>query len=74
MRKIITFLFLVILIIPLGVLAKTPNQEEITKVINSIENVQVDENIIIKSTTIKNDKIQLEISENENIITKVCKY
>ena len=70
MRKIITFLFLVILIIPLGVLAKTPNQEEITKVINSIENVQVDENIIIKSTTIKNNKIQLEISENENIITK----
>ena len=74
MKKIVAFLFLVILIIPLGVLAKTPNQEEIMKVINSIENVQVDENIIIKSTKVKDNTIQLEISENGNTILKEIPY
>ena len=74
MKRIITFLFLLIVIIPTIVQAKTPNQEEIIKVINSIQNVQVDENIIIKSSTIKEDKIELEISENGSIMTKEIPY
>ena len=74
MRKIITFLFLVILIIPLGVIAKTPNQEEIIKVINSIENVQVDDSIIIKKATIKDKMIELELSENDKDLIKEIPY
>ena len=74
MRKVITFLFLMILIIPLGVLAKTPNQEEITKINNLIENVQLDDKIAIKSTKVKDNTIQLEISENGNTILKEIPY
>ena len=74
MKKIGILLFLLVVMIPIGVLAKTPNQEEIVKVINSIENVQVDDNIIIKKATIKDSTIELEIIENDQTITKEIPY
>ena len=74
MKRIITFLFLLLVIIPIGVLAKTPNQEELIKVINSIQNVQVDDDIIINSTTIGKNKIQIEKTKNGNIILEEIPY
>ncbi len=74
MKRIITLLFLLLVIIPIGVLAKTPNQGEVIKVINSIQNVQVDDDIIINSSTITTSQIQLEILKNGNNISETIPY
>jgi len=62
--KKLKYLVLLLLLFPITVCAKTPNKEETIKVIESIENVQVDEGIIIYSAEYDEDKIILNINDN----------
>ena len=74
--KKLKYLFLLLLLLPITVFAKTPNKEETIKVIESIENIQVDDGIIIYSAKYENDKIILNINDNgtNKQIPIICKF
>lgn len=61
MKKIL-LLVILLLLFPIGVYAKTPTKDEALEIIGEIENVLVDENIKIESTTVTNDKIIFKIN------------
>ena len=63
-KTIILILFLYSILIPLQIKAKTPTKEETMKIIDDIENIQVDDDIRIKSTEIQNNTIILNIEKD----------
>ena len=63
MKKVL--LFLVLLLFPIVVFAKTPNKEETFKVIKGIANVSVSEDIKIEYTKIDDDNIYFIINDEE---------
>ena len=63
MKKVL--LFIVLLLFPIIVFAKTPNKEETFKIIKDIKNVSVSENIKIESTDIDSDNIIFVIDNKE---------
>lgn len=63
-RTILLILFLYSILIPLQIKAKTPTKEETMKIIDDIENIQVDDNIKIKSSEIKNNSIILNLEKD----------
>ncbi|MBQ9019372.1 MAG: hypothetical protein IJ097_03605 [Bacilli bacterium] len=66
MKKVL--LILVLLLFPMIVNAKTPNLEETLKVIKNIENVLVDENIKIESTSVDDNNIIFNINGEKKMI------
>lgn len=65
MKKVILLiLILYSILIPLQIKAKTPTKEETMKIIDDIENIQVDDDIKIKSSEIQNNTIILNIEKN----------
>lgn len=71
--KKLKYLILLLLLLPITVFAKTPNKEETIKVIESIENVQVDDGIIIYNISFENGKMILNLSDN-GVSTKQILY
>ena len=63
-KTILLILFLYSILIPLQIKAKTPTKEETMKIIDDIENIQVDDDIRIKSTEIQNNTIILNIEKD----------
>ena len=74
MKKIILIPIFLLLILPFMVYAKTPNKEETLKVIEKIENIQVDDNIVIKNISIGTDKFTMTIDNNGEFIQKEIEY
>lgn len=72
--KKLKYLILLLLLLPITVYAKTPNKEETIKVIESIENVQVDDGIVIYNTSIEEVKIGLNLNDNGVVATKKIGY
>lgn len=72
--KKLKYLILLLLLLPITVFAKTPNKEETIKVIESIENVQVDDGIVIYNTSIEEVKIGLNLNDNGVVATKKIGY
>ena len=72
MRKILCIIL--ILLFPISIYAKTPNQEETKKVITNIENVQVDDNTKILDISLSKDYIILNMEENQKYQQKKLKY
>ena len=72
--KKLKYLILLLLLLPITVLAKTPNKQETIKVIKSIENIQVDDNVIIYNVEIDNNKITLNINDNGVDAKKTLNY
>lgn len=65
MKKVILLiLILYSIMIPLQIKAKTPTKEETMKIIDDIENIQVDDDIRIKSTEIQNNTIILNMEKD----------
>ena len=65
MKKAILLILLIYsVLIPLQPKAKTPTKEETMKIIDAIENIQVDENVKIKSSEIQNNTIKLNIERD----------
>lgn len=73
MKKII-LVIIVLLLLPIMVYAKTPNKEETLKVIEKIENIQVDDNIVIKNISIGDNKFTMILNNDGNIEQKEIKY
>ena len=63
-KTILLILLLYSILIPLQIKAKTPTKEETMKIIDDIENIQVDDDIRIKSTEIQNNTIILNIEKD----------
>jgi len=63
-RAIILILFLFCMFIPLHINAKTPTREETMKIIAEIKNIQVDDDIKITSSEIKDNIIILNIEKS----------
>ena len=63
-RAFLIILFLYSILIPLQIKAKTPTKEETMKIIDDIENIQVDDDIKIKSSEIQNNSIILNIEKD----------
>ena len=72
--KKLKYLILLLLLVPITVFAKTPNKDETIKVIENIENVQVDEGIIIYSVSVDNKNIILNINDNGVVTEKKIEY
>ena len=72
MKKIIYFV--VLLLLPICVFAKTPNKEETTKFIENITNVQVDDGIKIYNVSVDDNEIVLNINDNGIITEKRIAY
>lgn len=72
--KKLKYLILLLLLFPITVCAKTPNKDETIKVIESIENVQVDDGIIIYNVDVDNNKMILNLSDNGNTTQKEINY
>ena len=72
--KKLKYLILLLLLVPITVFAKTPNKDETIKVIESIENVQVDEGIVIYNVSIDDIRLSLNINDNGTITTKDINY
>lgn len=73
MKKII-LVIIVLLLLPIMVYAKTPNKEETLKVIEKIENIQVDDNIVIKNISIGDNKFTIILNNDGNIEQKEINY
>ena len=71
--KKIKYLIL-LLLLPVVVFAKTPNQEETTKFIENIENVQVDDGVKIYNVSMDDRYIIINISENGIVTEKRVNY
>ena len=63
MKKLL-FLLVVLLLFPITVFAKTPNQEETIKVIKSISNVTVIDGVTIESTDVDDQNVIFTINGN----------
>jgi len=63
MKKLL-FLIVVLLLFPITVFAKTPNQEETIKVIKSISNVTVIDGVTIESTDVDDQNVIFTINGN----------
>ena len=74
MKKIKYLILLLLLLLPIAVYAKTPNKEETLKVIEKIENIQVEDNSYIKNISIGEDKFTLIMEVNGNFIEKNINY
>lgn len=72
--KKLKYLILLLLLVPITVFAKTPNKDETIKVIESIENVQVDEGIIIYNVSIDQIRFDLNVNDNGIITNKSINY
>lgn len=72
--KKLKYLILLLLLVPITVFAKTPNKDETIKVIESIENVQVDEGIVIYNVSIDDIRLSLNINDSGTIATKDINY
>ena len=72
--KKLKYLILLLLLLPITVLAKTPNKEETIKVIEAIENVQVDDGIIIYNASVEGIRINLNLSDNGINTTKKINF
>ena len=74
MKKIKYIILLLLLLFPITIYAKTPNKEETLKVIEQIENIQVEDNSYIKNISIGEDKFTLIMEVNGNFIEKDINY
>ena len=72
--KKLKYLILLLLLLPITVYAKTPNKEETIKVIESIENIQVDDGIIIYKASIDGIRINLNLSDNGIVTNKKINF
>ena len=65
MMKKQVLLLLVLCLLPMSVFAKTQTKEDLLKTIEKIENVQVDDDIKILSTSVEKKSIYFMMEENE---------
>lgn len=72
--KKLKYLILLLLLVPITVFAKTPNKDETIKVIENIENVQVDEGIIIYNISTDGIRFSLNINDSGVVTTKKINY
>lgn len=74
MKKIKYIILLLLLLFPITIYAKTPNKEETLKVIEQIENIQVEDNSYIKNISIGEDKFTLIMEINGDFVEKNINY
>ena len=58
-------LIICILLLPLSVFARTTTKEDLISLINSFENIQVDDNVMILSTEVQEEVIEVTLLEND---------
>ena len=73
MKKIF-LLLLLLCILPTSVFAKANTKETVLEAIQSIKNVQVEEDIIINKVTVTDNTISMELLNNNILETKDISY
>ena len=72
MKKLL--FILIVLFVPLIVSAKATTKEGVMETISTIQNTQVDDEVVIKNTTVNTNEITLELLEANKVVTKSIPY
>ena len=72
MKKLL--FILIVLFVPIIVSAKATTKEGVMETISTIQNTQVDDEVVIKNTTVNANEITLELLEANKVVTKSIPY